>query len=167
LEGLSKVIERLDARIDDGEQYSRRMCLRFNGVFLPAESGKDHCAERVYDILKGMGVDLPENAIDRAHRIGRISEQGKQQIIVRFKSFRERTLVYKNRKKCKKASIFLDVTKKRLALLSWAKEAIKNKTGMYFALPDINCNIGIRMKGGNFVFFNNEQEFIAKTARFS
>ena len=167
LEGLSKVIERLDARIDDGEQYSRRMCLRFNGVSLSAESGKEDCAERVYDIIKDMGVDLPEDAIDRAHRIGRISEQGKQQIIVRFKSFRERTLVYKNRKKCKKASIFLDLTKKRLALLLWAKETIKNKTGIDFAFADINCNIGIRMKSGNFVFFNNEQEFIAKTARFS
>ena len=127
MEGLSKVIERLDARIDDGEQYSLRMCLRFNEVFLPAESGKEDCADRVYDILKGMGVDLPEDAVDRAHRIGRISEQGKQQIIVRFKSFRECTLVHKNRKKCKKASIFLDLTKKRLALLSWAKEAIKTK----------------------------------------
>ena len=125
LKRLSKVIERLDARIDDGELYSRRMCLRFNGVSVPAESSKEDCAERVYDILKGMGVDLPENAIDRAHRIGRISEQGKQQIIVRFKSFRAWYLVYKKRKKCKKASIFLGLTKKRLAHLSWAKEAIR------------------------------------------
>ena len=86
---------------------------------------------------------------------------------MRFKSFRGRTLVYKNRKKCKKASFFLDLTKKWLALLLWAEEAIKNKTGMDFAFADINCNIGIKMKSVNFTFFNNEQEFIAKTARFS
>ena len=55
LEGLSKVLERLDAGIDDGEQYSLRMCLRFNAVSLPAESDKEDCTERVYDVLKAMG----------------------------------------------------------------------------------------------------------------
>ena len=60
-----------------------------------------------------MGIDLPADAIDQAHRIGHISEQGKQQIIMCCMSIREGTLVYKNRKKCKKASIFIDLTKKR------------------------------------------------------
>ena len=102
LEGLSIVTERMDARIENGEQYRLRMCLRFYGVSLPAESSKEGCAERVYDIIKGMGVNLPEDTIDRAHRIGRISDQDKQQIIMGFKSFRERSLLNKNIKECKK-----------------------------------------------------------------
>ena len=41
LEGLVNVIERLEARIDDGEQYSHRMCLRINGVPIPSDNGKE------------------------------------------------------------------------------------------------------------------------------
>ena len=43
LEGLVKVIERLEGRIDDSEQYSRRMCLRINGVPLPKDNEKEDC----------------------------------------------------------------------------------------------------------------------------
>ena len=165
LEGLVKVIERLEARIDDGEQYSRRMCLRINGVPIPSGNDKEDCVEKVHELIKETGVDVPKDSIDRAHRIGRVSDEGKQQIIVRFKSFRERTLVYRSRKNCKKAAMFLDLTKRRLELLFWAKEVIKNKPDIEFAFADINCNIGAKMKSGNFLFFSNEQEFYEKATK--
>ena len=129
-----KVIERLEARIDDGEQYSRRMCLRINGVPIPSDNGKEECVEKVHKLIKETGIDVPKESIDRAHRIGRVSDNGKQQIIVRFKSFRERTLVYRSRKKCKKAAVFLDLTKRRLDLLFWAREAIKTKPAIEFCV---------------------------------
>ncbi len=165
LEGLVKVIERLEERIDDSEQYSRRMCLRINGVPLPKDDKKEDCVEKVHELIKEAGVDLTKDAIDRAHRIGRISEDGKQQIIVRFKSFRDRTMVYRSRKKCKKAAMYLDLTKRRLELLFWAKDEIKNRSAFEFAFADINCNIGVKMKSGNFFFFRSEQEFQEKATQ--
>ena len=44
-------------------------------------------------------VDVPKKSIDRAHRIGRVRDDGKQEIIVRFKSFQERTLVVQEQEK--------------------------------------------------------------------
>ena len=81
---------------------------------------------------------------------------------MRVKSVRERTLVYRSRKKCKKAAVFLDLTKRRLDLLFWAREAIKTKPAIEFAFADINCNIGAKMKSGNIFVFKNEQEFHEK-----
>ena len=162
LEGLVKVIERLEGRIDDSEQYSRRMCLRINGVPLPKDNEKEDCVKIVNELIKEAGVDVTKDSIDRAHRIGRVSGDGKQQIIARFKSFRERTLVYRSRKKCKKAAMYLDLTKRRLELLFWAKDAIKNRPEFEFAFADINCNIGVKTKSGNFFFFRSELEFEEK-----
>eukprot|EP00112_Aurelia_sp_Birch-Aquarium-sp1_P004088 Seg1464.14 transcript_id=Seg1464.14/GoldUCD/mRNA.D3Y31 product="hypothetical protein" protein_id=Seg1464.14/GoldUCD/D3Y31 len=106
LEGLVNVIERLEARIDDGEQYSRRMCLRINGVPIPSVDDKEDCVEKVHELIKETGVTVSKDSIDRAHRIGRVNDEGKQQIIVRFKSFRERTLVYRGRKNARKLQCF-------------------------------------------------------------
>ncbi len=159
LEGVLTVIERLEARVDDGEQYSRRLCLRINGVPLPNGNDKEDCIEKVQELIEETGVNVSKDSIDRAHRIGRVNNEGKQQIIVRFKSFRERTMVYKARKKCKKAAMFLDLTKRRLGLLFWAKETIKSMPNIEFAFADINCNVGLKLKSGKFVFFNSEQEF--------
>ena len=165
LEGLVKVIEKLDERIDDSEQYSRRLCLRVDGIAVPNKDQKEDCVEMVHELFNEAGVKIDKDSIDRAHRIGRVNNHGKQQIIVRFKSFRERTLVYKHRKECKSAKISLDLTKRRLNLLFWAKEAIKDRDDIDFAFADINCNIGIRMKGGGFFFFRNEQEFNDKFSK--
>ena len=56
---------------DNIEQYGRRLCLRVNDVPLT----KDETSKEVEDKLKEefitMGLNLPENAIDRAHQIGR------------------------------------------------------------------------------------------------
>ena len=165
LEGLAKVVEKLDEKIDDSEQYSRRLCLRVNGIPVYKGDPKEDCVEKVHEMFNESGVTIDKDAIDRAHRIGRINNHGKQQIIIRFESFRERTLVYKDRKKCKNAKIVLDLTKRRLNLLLWAKETIKDRDDIDFAFADINCNIGIRMKDGEFFFFRNEQELYDKISK--
>ena len=97
-----KVIERLESKIDDGEHYSRRVCLRINVVPISSGSDKEDCVEKVHDLIKETGVDVPKDSIDRAHGIGCVIDEGKQRIIVRFKSFRERTLVYRSRTNARK-----------------------------------------------------------------
>ena len=111
LEGRVAILEHLvkvqEAKYDDIEQYGRRLCLRVNDVPLT----KDETSKEVEDKLKeefiNMGLNLPENAIDRAHRIGRKyqvqaqqeSDDGneagvitKQQVIIRSFKFLDLTV---------------------------------------------------------------------------
>ena len=98
LESALVVVDHLHRKIDDNEQYSRRVCLRFDNVPLPENGGdKEDCAKKIGEIMNEINFGLDANDIDRAHRIGqrKTSEDGsqRQQIIARFKSFGGRTLV--------------------------------------------------------------------------
>ena len=82
-----------------------------------------------------------------------------------FKSIRERTFVYQSRKKCKNAALFLDLTKRRLEILFWTKEVIKNKPKIEFAFADINFNIGAKVKSGSLFFLTLCGAFFLPEAR--
>ena len=71
-----------------------------------------------------MGLNIPKQAIDRVHRIGRnyevyeVDKDGvvkgvslKQQVIVRFSTWSHRTQVYKARKRSKFMKFKVDLTK--------------------------------------------------------
>ena len=83
---------------------------------------------KVINIIKESEVQIPESVLDRAHRIGPTytdNDTGKkmQSIIVRFMTFRHRTLFYANRKKIKSgARIRLDLTKNCYKLLVSARK---------------------------------------------
>ncbi len=69
------------------EQYQRRLCLRINGIQRSADESAEDCLEKVKSLFKAeLNMEIPELAIDRAHRISRVShaEKGKkyQSIIV-------------------------------------------------------------------------------------
>ena len=101
LESKLAVLGARDARIDENEQYSRRFCLRFNGIPLPKEGNKEDCVKNAADVMENLDCGVGKEAIDRAHRTGsgRVTKgkPGKQsqQEIVRFKSFSKRTAVYR------------------------------------------------------------------------
>ena len=94
--------EKLEERVDDGEQYSSRLCLRLYNIDLAPAGAKEDCLQKVQTFLEELDCGVSINAVDRAHRIGpRASVKGKekQQIIVKIKTFKERTLVYRARKR--------------------------------------------------------------------
>ena len=177
LEGRVAILEHLvkvqEAKYDDIEQYGRRLCLRVNDVPLT----KDETSKEVEDKLKeefiNMGLNLPKNAIDRAHRIGRKyqvqaqqeSDDGneagvttKQQVIIRFTSWRFRTEVYKKRKNSKKFKFKMDLTKRRFMLLKNAIQATKDIEGVDYIFCDINCRLNIKFVDGRVRAFNSESE---------
>ena len=66
-------MQELEVKIDDNKQYSRRSCLRITGIPLP-ESGKEssqECAKKVLDVFTELEVNISEDDIDRAHRMGK------------------------------------------------------------------------------------------------
>ena len=79
----------LERKCDENKQYSRRTSLRINGIEVQEDGDGDSCVQFVERILGGIpGVVLPENSIERAHRVGksRTGEDGKknQQMIVKL-----------------------------------------------------------------------------------
>ena len=55
---LNKSLNKLEISIDDGEQYSRRMCLRIDGIKLKSDENENNssCMEKVLKVFEEMGV---------------------------------------------------------------------------------------------------------------
>ena len=157
-------IDKLKRNNDDLEQYHRRLCLRINGIPAPDEGERetgDQSLEKVKEIFNELGVDAPDVVIDRAHRIGEVKQiEGKRykQMIVRFTTWRHRSLVYKARKESKKYRIKLDLTAAKATMLRNANEMLKSTKGA-FAFADINCRLCAKI-GPDFFYFSTENELI-------
>ena len=163
-----KRYELLERRMDDSEQYSRRTSLRINGIpYHGKESAEESLRKVKVEVVK-LGIDIKDDDYDRAHRVGFTKDiQGNPvkncQMIVKFTSFRSRTDVYRNRKKGTeggKVRFYVDQTKRRFDLRKMAVEYVKDKPDVDFAFVDINCSLCLRLKNGQFRFFNSEEELI-------
>ena len=97
----------LKDQIDSLEQYSRRNCLRISPVpEVPSESTDDI----VKTVAKTIGVTLPDNAIDRSHRVGKVTAGGVNRdrpILVKFTSYKYKEAMMKARRGLNK----IDATK--------------------------------------------------------
>ena len=117
--------------------------------------------KKVNDIIKETpNCDIPTWAVDRAHRIGqktiaKVSNKKVQSIIVRFVTFRHRTMLYRARKSIGNlGKIRLDLTKRRYGIL---KDAINiaNKSEMIgFVYEDVNCRLKAHLIDGHDFFLH-------------
>ena len=101
---VSHLKQAQNEKLDDLEQYGRRLCVRIDGVPEITNETNEQVFEYVTGKIKETGEDIPNVVIDRAHRIGksyddRISNKKCKSIIVRFTTFRHRTMFYRSRKK--------------------------------------------------------------------
>ena len=165
---MEKLIQNLKERSDDSEQYQRRLCLRIGGVELKqgtdGESGEE-CLKTVKKIFRELKVSIPDAVIDRAHRIGKIKEEGGKryrQIIVRFTTWRHRTEVYRARKNSDKYCIRLDLTKERLKIMGKANDILKDMgraSESCYVFSDVNCRMCLKYDG-KFQYFGNTNELL-------
>ena len=157
LESELAVVNKLDRRIEEVEQYGRRVCLRFDNIQVSANRGKEDCVKIIVDILSKTKCGVGKAAIVRAHRIGLTKTKDgvtTQQIIVRFKSFTERTKVYRCRKVITSdVKIRLDLTKSRLSTLIAANDFAKVSDDIEYAFADINCRLAAKLSNEKTVFF--------------
>ena len=56
---------------DENEQYSHRLCLHIEGIGPAKDEKAEECFEKVKGLFSSLNVDVPDLAIDRAHRIGK------------------------------------------------------------------------------------------------
>lgn len=147
---------------ENADQYQRRLCLRINGVDLPDGEVKEtanECLGKVKQVFNELNVDIPDEVIDRAHRIGKsVMWNGKkaQQMIVRFTTWRHRTIVYQARKNSNKYRIKMDLTKERVGLLRRANEVL-NSNQNSFAFCNYNCQ-PCWFNNGRYIYFNDLNE---------
>ena len=123
---------------------------------------KEECESKVKSYIKNcLNVDVEESEFNRIHRIGpKINKNGKafQQIIVKSKGFVPRTKVYTARKHKADIAIYLDLTKCRYLLLKDTYIRANNYASVDFACADINCSLCLRLKNGDWKFFNSLEE---------
>ena len=145
------------------EQYGRRLCLRIDGVPAKANESSDDVLDSVKSLFKESKVDIPESVIDRAHRIGSrylgvSSNNYCKSIIIRFATFRHRTMFYRAKNKLKRGMrIKLDLTKSRYNLLKKANDHVKEVCSIKFCYADINCRLKVKFNDENQkdVFFSS------------
>ena len=133
------------SEIEELEQYGRRQCLRFEGVPTEQNETSDKVLSKVMDMCKEAGVDIPDTVIDTAHRIEGAYFDNKRKkncksIIVRFTTFRHRTMVYRAKKNIKSnVRVKLDLTKKRYNFFVSANKFVAYINSVKFRYADINC----------------------------
>ena len=117
-------------------------------------------------LFKKAKVDILESVIDQVYRIGykyldAASNNYCKSIIIRFITFRHRTMFYRAKNKLKRGvRIKLDLTKSRYGLLKRAKDHVKEVTSIKFCYADINCHLKVKFHAENqkdifFSSFNN------------
>ena len=106
IQTLQDKLDKVEERVEEQEQYSRRTSVRFNNGRVPTNSNGDiiqpiDTDSIVLQICKNqLGVKLSLNDIGRSHPIGQ-SRDGKISIIVRFLTYRQRAMVFSNKKNSK------------------------------------------------------------------
>ena len=160
---LESRVDHLAKSNDEVEQYQRRLCLRINGIDLPSNGDKEtseDCLAKVENVFKKLGLSIPPDVIDRAHRVGReISMKGKKvrSMIVRFTTFRHRSIVYRARKNSSQYKIKLDLTRLRIHLVKQANEKLEGRADSH-AFCDLNCR-PCWFDQGTYKYFNDIETF--------
>ena len=170
---INVLLDNLEQKSDDNEQYSRRSCLRIHGVEWLNEGEGEDINKTLSECFEKVNVSLDSKMIDRVHRIGKSyidKQSGKcvKSIIVKFGCWDARTNFYKARPKSflngkKKPGqtpfqITLDLTKRRYDLLKLATGIIKENPQVLYAFADTNCSLAIKSANNKYYYFNSERE---------
>ena len=156
-----KQIDELKCSIDDLEMYGRRNGIRIHGV---PETEHEDTDSIVMDLAHEIGVNLPDVALGRSHRVGPKAGGKPRAIIAKFVGHNHKVNVLKNKNKLRKRqgtnrpAVFVneDLTKTRADL---AKRARKLKSdGKISDTWTRDGVIFLKLKEGQIVRVNRDHE---------
>ena len=163
----------VEVHIDDQEQYSRKPCLRVEGIEQVPGETNDILATNVVGELNKYGANISVKDINRLHRIGRPrknvnGDRLPPQTIIRFQSWGARSRAYATKftgtaaeRKLRPSFVLVDLTKRRLHLLKKARLALKNHPVAH-AYADGECRLIISNRNsGTKASFNTHSELDA------
>ena len=108
---LEDTIEKVAAKANDNEQFSRRQNVRVTGF---VEENEENCAEKFVNLCREkIGLDVNDDIVDRAHRVGKKEEGTNRAIIVRLKTHKDKLAILCNRKNLRGSGFYIneDLTK--------------------------------------------------------
>ncbi|XP_060082347.1 uncharacterized protein LOC132561663 [Ylistrum balloti] len=114
----------LDYKLNDLEQHGRKNSIRIVSVEDKNDrESVEECVEKVVTLVKNsLKVDINENDIDIAHRLGRFNSDRPRTIICKFTHRRKKTQILSKRRNLRgsKIVIFEDLTKRNQDILKQA-----------------------------------------------
>ena len=156
----------MKASQDELEQDGRRLCIKINGVPVAENETSNDVLQNVKSIIEESNREIPDVSIDRAHRISKTYTEKTsgvkyKRIIVRFATFRHKTMFYHIRKNLKRnLKVKLDLTKKRYSTFTEAMQLVKNNKAVKFVMTDINYRLKVVFKDGNSLFLLIEKLYV-------
>ena len=108
---LRGTIEKVAAKANDNEQFFRRQNVRVTGF---VEEDDENCAEKFVNLCREkIGLDVNDDLVDRAHRVGKKEEGTNRAIIVRLKTHKDKLAILRNRKNLRGSGFYIneDLTK--------------------------------------------------------
>ena len=129
------------------------------------EKTGEQCLKKVKAVFNELKVNIPDEVLDRAHRIGQakvVAGKRVRQMIVRFTTWRHRTAVYRARKASNQYKVRLDLTRTRLDTIIKTTHRIQEKGLEGFTFADVNCRLCAKI-GDGFHYFNDMDDFDALT----
>ena len=164
---LKEAAVKNSTQVDELEQYGRRLCLRIEGVPVEEKEKSDEVRDKVLTFMENdpdndISLNIPEVVVDRAHRIGQVHDNKEgprtQSIIVRFSTFRHRTMFYYERKGLEKKfgiRIRLDMTRTRYGIYKTAINLVKEKANIKYVYCDVNCRLKVKFSDGSEKVFDS------------
>ncbi|KAJ4448744.1 hypothetical protein ANN_00135 [Periplaneta americana] len=150
IEQRDRKIGELERKVDDLEQYQRRQCVRIFGI---EEEVGENTDKLVVELATNIGVELKVEDIDRSHRVGRTTSDGRPRpIIVKFCSYRKRSEVFFNKKRLKGSGMTLreDLTKKvGFTFTHYVSELVGGPIDGEYKLEQYHCHWGFRSDKGS------------------
>ena len=152
----------LQSENEELQQYGRTLYIRVEGVPTTDNETSEEVLKKVQSLMNESECDIPDVAIDRAHRIpngykDREANTLCKSVIVRFTTFRHQTMFYRNRNKLKNnIKVKLDLTRKSYMTFARALESVKKVSIADYVIVDINCSFKVVFKSGRSKFFSDD-----------
>ena len=173
------LVKKLEADVDDLEQYGRRYCVRIYNLPVKEHETEEQLFTSLKTELKKVEYNLQRGDLVNFHRLGQVKKSDKpgrpdtRQVIMRFARWGPRKSLYELNKKLRRPGVKTpirvhnDLTKRRLDILNATKRRIDVAFGdsdEIFAYSDINSNIKVRCPDGSVMRVNSLEE-AAETVR--
>ena len=103
---LEDTIEKVAAKANDNEQYFRRQNVRVTSF---VEEEEENCAEKFVNLCREkIGLDVNDEIVDRAHRVGKKEEGANRAIIVRLKTHKDKLTILRNRRNLRGSGFYIN-----------------------------------------------------------
>ncbi|MES9882139.1 MAG: hypothetical protein ABW185_14800 [Sedimenticola sp.] len=124
---LHSEVNDLKLALDEQEQYSRRSCLRINGVIGDEGSPTEQVETKLLTLADTYNIPMKPEDIDVAHRVGKPKPGYTRPVIVKFANSKARQRVLTARKSFDNVYVNEDLTRYRQSLHYYARKLVKDK----------------------------------------